>query len=262
MTKIDIQKIIVNFLPIILLFLLVSYTPEFAKFSHTILGKAFAIIIIIFYVKIDIYMGLLVCALVILYYQTDYVESFNNMLKEGFENEDEEIEDNEAEADGEDENNSVNNDINNNYSEYDIYKFQENENKYNTEEDKTNMDDVPIAYKEGFEKIQDAYPLEISTDDKDEKEKQIDNFRKNHCEKGHLMYKKQIVKPEVAEHVFPEIKQSDFHKCNICDPACKVDITKMDNKLIIENDLLKPKSSNDMFDEVWTNMQKSVKSLM
>jgi hypothetical protein len=251
MSKIDMQKIIVNFLPIILLFLLVSYTPEFAKFSHTILGKAFAIIIIIFYVKIDIYMGLLVCALVILYYQSDYVESFNNMLKEGFENEEEETD------------NDHYNDINMNNNEYDINTKEEEEKKYNTEEDTTNMDDVPIDYPEGFENIHDAYPLEITNSEtNDEHDKARDNFRKMYCEKGHLMHKNQIVKPEMAEHVFPEIKQSDFHKCNICDTSCKFDITKIDKQMSIENDLLKPKSSNEMFDKVWTNMKKSVEGII
>jgi Na+/H+ antiporter NhaC len=84
MKKTNYLKLVVNFVPIILLFLLVTYTPEFVKFSHSILGKAFAVILILFYVKLDFILGLFVCALVIFYYQTDYVESFNNMLNEGF----------------------------------------------------------------------------------------------------------------------------------------------------------------------------------
>jgi len=228
MSKIDVQKLLLNFIPIILLYLLVSYTPEFVKFSHTILGKAFAIIIIIFYVKIDIYIGSLVCALVILYYQTDYVESFNNML---------------------------------NVEEQDKEEEERIKDKQNKEEDKGAMDDVPMSY-EGFENLNDAYP-EQKLDDLDifenkNKNKETVNFRKKHCEKGHLMHKGQIVKSEMASHVFPEIKQPDFNKCHICDPACNVDIIEtIDKNIIVESDLLSPKNSNDMFEYVWDNMKRT-----
>ena len=103
LSKQNILKYIVNFVPIILLYVLVTYTPEFVKFSHSILGKAFAVILILFYVKIDFVLGLFVCALVVFYYQTDYVESFNNMLNEGF-TENVKGEDNsESKGEGEDE---------------------------------------------------------------------------------------------------------------------------------------------------------------
>ena len=223
-TMSTIEKLLLNFIPIILLYLLVSYTPEFVKFSHTILGKAFAIIIIIFYVKIDIYLGSLVCALVILYYQTDYVESFNNML---------------------------------NVEEQDKEEEERIKDKQKKEEDKGAMDDVPMSY-EGFENLNDAYP-EQKLDDLDIFDrKETVNFRKKHCEKGHLMHKGQIVKPEMASHVFPEIKQPDFNKCNICDPACKVDIIEtIDKNIIVESDLLSHKNSNDMFEYVWDNMKRT-----
>lgn len=234
MSKIDVQKLLLNFIPIILLYLLVSYTPEFVKFSHTILGKAFAIIIIIFYVKIDIYLGALVCALVILYYQTDYVESFNNMLNE--EDNEEKMKEDKQDKDEDEE---------------------RIKNKQMKEEDKGVMDDVPISY-EGFENLNDAYPTQnlYNSDIFDRKE--TVNFRKKHCEKGHLMHKGQIVKPEMASHIFPEIKQPDFNKCNICDPACNVDIIEtIDKNIIVESDLLSPKNSNDMFEYVWDNMKRT-----
>ena len=73
-------KLLVNFIPILLIVLLVSYTPEFIQFSQSVLGKLFAVLLILFYVKLDVFVGVFVCILVILYYQTDYVESFNEML--------------------------------------------------------------------------------------------------------------------------------------------------------------------------------------
>lgn len=77
-----IQKLVINFLPIVLIFLLATYTPQFAAFSQTALGRLLAIFLILFYLKLDFLTGLFVCVLIILYYQTDYVEGFSEMLKE------------------------------------------------------------------------------------------------------------------------------------------------------------------------------------
>jgi hypothetical protein len=74
-----IEKFIIQFIPIILIFLLISYSKFMAIFSNTILGKLISVSIIIFYTSIDKILGLFVCSLVILYYQMDYVESMLNM---------------------------------------------------------------------------------------------------------------------------------------------------------------------------------------
>jgi hypothetical protein len=219
MKKTNYLKLVVNFVPIILLFLLVTYTPEFVKFSHTILGKAFAVILILFYVKLDFILGLFVCALVIFYYQTDYVESFNNMLNEGFT---EKIE------------------------------GEEKEKEKSVEVEK------PVESTEAFESLEDAYPLEPTTEIKHDKN--VDNFRKAHCKKGHLIHKGQIVKSEMAEHVFPSIKQSEFNKCNICDASCDFEIN--DKRIIDEADLTNPKSSNDMFEKVWKNLRTTTEQIV
>jgi hypothetical protein len=52
-------------------------------------------------------------------------------------------------------------------------------------------------------------------------DKSKDAFRKTYCSKGHLINYGQVVKNDMAEHVYPEIKiKDDFHKCNVCDPSC------------------------------------------
>lgn len=71
------------FFPIVLLYAVIAATDWFARWSHTILGRIVAIILIVVYSKIDWLYGLAVCALVIFFYQTDYVESFSNRV-EGF----------------------------------------------------------------------------------------------------------------------------------------------------------------------------------
>jgi len=76
-----IKTLLVNFIPIILLFGLLSYTEKFIHVSGSVLGKLVAIFIILFYTTIDILHGVLVTALVILYYQSDIVESMLNMYE-------------------------------------------------------------------------------------------------------------------------------------------------------------------------------------
>jgi hypothetical protein len=53
------------------------YYKETAQFAHSILGKLVAIALILLYTRVDILYGAFVCALVIFYYQTDYVEGFD-----------------------------------------------------------------------------------------------------------------------------------------------------------------------------------------
>ena len=73
------KKAIIQFIPIIIVFLLITYSKRMAVLSNTVLGKLTAIGLIIFYTSIDKIMGLFVCSLVILYYQLHIVESFVNV---------------------------------------------------------------------------------------------------------------------------------------------------------------------------------------
>jgi len=73
------RKIISEFIPIFLLFLFIAYPKVFVPFSHTILGRLIAVLIIVFYSIIDITFGGLACVIVILYYQTDYAEGMTDI---------------------------------------------------------------------------------------------------------------------------------------------------------------------------------------
>lgn len=68
-----------QFIPIGLLFLFLSYRNEFVDFSQTPWGKIFAVCMILLYTHMDKVFGLFVCSLVILYYQSEWVENFLNM---------------------------------------------------------------------------------------------------------------------------------------------------------------------------------------
>jgi hypothetical protein len=203
------QKILINFIPIVLIFLLATYTPQFASFSQSSLGRLLAILLILFYLKLDFLTGLFVCVLVIVYYQTDYVEGFSQMLNE---------------------------------------VKQENMENGPESEDPAKKETValqpsqPQSRTEPLEPFSSYSPLNVDKPDNlilYDKSRQ--EFRKKHCQKGHLMHKGEIVKTEMSQHIFPEIKQNDFHKCNICDPSCSFEI--IENYIRTEEDLMKPTSA-------------------
>lgn len=77
----DFKKLVFNFIPIFLLFALLSYTEKFIHISGSVLGRLFAVFIIIFYTSIDKIHGILAAALVVLYYQSDIVESMLNIYE-------------------------------------------------------------------------------------------------------------------------------------------------------------------------------------
>jgi hypothetical protein len=70
---------IAQFIPILILFLVISYFKSVAKFSNTLLGKLLAICIIVFYTFLDKLLGAVVCLIIIFYYQSDTVETMLNM---------------------------------------------------------------------------------------------------------------------------------------------------------------------------------------
>lgn len=72
------EKIIMQFIPIILLLFYGFYEREFLDMSDTLLGKIFAFTLIIYYSKLNVIYGLLTCAFVIYFYSLydDRIENF------------------------------------------------------------------------------------------------------------------------------------------------------------------------------------------
>lgn len=73
-----------EFIPIILFYLFFVHSDEMIDFSNTLLGRALAVSIIIFYSSINVVYGLAMCILVIFFYQTDMVQgqyAFNQRPK-------------------------------------------------------------------------------------------------------------------------------------------------------------------------------------
>ena len=200
-------NIIAQFIPIILIFILLSYFKPFVIFSHTIIGKLIAVMVIIFYTYIDKVMGLFVCALIIFYYQTDYIE---NLLKF--------------------------------YSDKtDQYLLpvitKPNENIITEIQIMSKHNDI-----EQFTEYNKLYNDNDIVDNSFSNNRELqDTFRKQYCESGVLKHKNIGVNNEYAEHVFPEIKFKN-NVCNPCSSTCGFSI--IESKMKIEETLNSKSSKN------------------
>ena len=213
------KKIITQFIPIVIIFLLLSYSNELAIFSHSILGKLISILIIGYYTIIDKYVGLFVCVLFIFYYQTDYVESMLNMFPDW---------------DWE-----VNHDLTGDYKFLESFSelkpgcncgspkpIQESK-----KECKLNDEEMILKGYENFENYKELY--QDNGDSSNEVVK--DTFRKENCSsKGMLQYKNMDVKNDMAEIIFPELKFKD-HVCNPCSKIC--DFSIIESRIKTEDEL-------------------------
>jgi hypothetical protein len=193
---------VAQFIPIFVLFIVISYFKGVAKFSNTVLGKILAICIIIFYTFLDKLLGAVVCLILIFYYQSDVVEGMLNM-------------DNDL-------NNTSEMEINNHINEdhVDDYLYFDNKKK-----------------KEGMMNYSEIYENNGDKDILINNEKTQNEFKQNNCVKGELTNKGVPVNYEMTEHVFPELK---FRRgfCNPCLKDCEFSI--IDQKLALEDKLRIP----------------------
>lgn len=198
-------RLIEEFLPIIIIFSLLAYPKTAVKFSHSILGRFIAVSTIIFYSSIDKYLGLFVCGLVIYYYQMDYVEGMLASMNENFDN------------------------LVTSMSQIDLPKAVSD-----TKDTLTTL--LNNSYKQ-FTYYADLYqdhPIKRPVP-KDE-----EAFKKENCdEEGNLLFKESIIKLDMIEYLFPEIKFKK-NKCNPCDNNCQYSV--LEKKLITE-EKMKPIST-------------------
>jgi hypothetical protein len=208
-------KIFIQFIPIIIIFMLLSYSKQFVNFSFTILGKLIAIMIIIFYSYNDIILGLCVCGLVILYYQSDYVENMLNM--------DDYFDMNDVlnyDLDNMLTNDNIeDNNVNNDYIDDGLYLVPNSENtKFkNSKKIKNHKRDT----RSKCENMQNY----LNTDNGNMvKNDLISRFIKDNCVKGELKYKDMTVKKDMIEHIFQEISFNTDQPCNPCSMKCNYSI--------------------------------------
>jgi len=192
-----VKNTVAQFIPILAIFLLLSQYRGCVRFSHTILGKVVAALIVLFYTSIDKVLGLFVCMLVILFYQSDCVENMLNI--ESFDTIEKEEED----------------------SEKDL--------EYVETKPAKSCDSCGVKDVETFENYDN------NNQDFEPNSEVQDEFRREHCKNGKLKHKDMNVKSEMAQHIYPELKFNKDY-CNVCSPTCQFSIIesklKTENKLL------------------------------
>jgi hypothetical protein len=210
---------VAQFIPIIVIITLLSYSTEFVNMSNTILGKIFAICIVLFYTSLDKYMGLVLCLLVIVYYQSDFVENMLNTdetMDKLFEN-------------------------------FESSKKEELSNPTQGDKQIQDGDKKQSQLQENMSSLSDVYAADTQNDpDKDEepdtegmtKQKEgmttVSDFRKQNCKGKKLLSKGSEVKPDMVKHIFPNVEFTN-HTCNVCDDSCNFSI--IENRLKTEKEL-------------------------
>jgi len=204
------KSTVAQFIPIVAIFLLLSFSEQFVRFSHTSLGKILLIGTLVFYTILDNTVGVFVAVLAILYYQSDFTKNMLNKITP----------------------------IPNNVEQ--VQMMSKNI------EGLENKDDGIVSEDSGtiLTSIQDAYRSIVSPKfDGAASSKTIllDDFRQEYCVAGKLTYKNMEVKPDMVEHVFPEI---NFNKeeCSPCSKSC--DFSILENRIKVETDLIPKDSSN------------------
>jgi hypothetical protein len=210
------KAIIAQFIPIILILIMLTYSKEFVQFSHSILGKVAAIALVLFYTHLDKYVGVVLCLFVIVYYQSDFVE---NMLNT------DDIMNEMAESVKESTSGLKAND-----SMPNIDKIQGRDKKQTSlSESMSNLSDV-------YPKIEPMEHEDIEEPSKTESVSVVNNFRKENCKGTDLMYKDMKVKPDMIGHIFPNVEFKEG-ECNVCDSTCKFSI--IENRLKTEKELFR-----------------------
>lgn len=210
------KNIVAQFIPIFIIYFLLSYSHEFAQIANTVLGKLLAMLIITYYTIIDMKIGLLVCSLTIWYYQSSTFENMLNMDKimtGMFAKENKDSKENKKDIEG-----------------LENMKCQKNK-CLSTTETMSNLEDI---YKPE-NKVQESFAEMQSKDNYPEE------FRKEYCDGNILKYKDMNVRGDMVEHIFPELKYNE-NKCNPCVDTCDFSIIE---KRIKMEDEMKPKFSKE-----------------
>lgn len=182
-----------QFIPAFLILIYLTHRHTFRNLSHSILGKLFAVMLILYYTRMHFLFGTLSCFVVIIYYMlTEDVE-------EGFRS-DAKVED--AKVD---------------------------------EAKATPVESDQLI----LDKPKDVTAIITIDQFNDAKEE----FIREKCKNGVLMYKDLPVKTEMADHVYSEIKFNKSKKCNPCDRTCDYNIVEAKLKT---KEALTPKRSRDM----------------
>jgi len=221
----SIETVFVDFIPIILIYLFAVDTRRAIMFSSTILGKLIAVSIVIFYTAINPTFGALICMITLVYYQSDFVEEILNIER------------------GE-------------RTEQELAALADTYNSFSPEPQWANAD-ASTKFVEGFQSnAADLYAYTPGQSYRNEADHVLGKteknaelkalFRKENCVAGVLHHRGAEINPEMAQHIFREIRMEDT-KCNPCDPDCAFSI--IESRINAESEIQRPVSSNDFLEK-------------
>jgi Ca2+/Na+ antiporter len=188
------NQLLMQFIPAFLILIYVSYRHTFRNLSHSILGKLFAVMLILYYTRMHFLFGTICCFVVILYYMLTEVKE-----DEGFESEE----------------------VSPPKKALPTTTKKESVESFVVDKPKTTSSIITI------DQFNDAK----------------EEFIREKCKNGVLMYKDLPVKTEMSDHVYSEIKFNKSAKCNPCDRTCDYNIVEAKIKT---QEALTPKRSRDM----------------
>lgn len=248
------NRVVMQFIPIILVLLLSLYTRRFIEVGHSVLGKLFAVVIIIFYTKLNMLYGVFACVVIILFYQLTegtIVEGMKKSKKSQAKQAPAPAPVKQAVPPPAPAKQAAQAPLaaaagTATATAPSCQSSPEEEDDKDVE-DGTNLpddsnDDSNDIDTEGFEPYQTLYPVINIEDFNAAKEE----FIKEKCKNGIVMYKDMPVKPEMVDHIFSEVNFTTKTKCNPCDRTCAYSI--VESKMATEEELSRPKNSNDVFE--------------
>ena len=233
---------IAQFLPLFLFYLFFAYPDEMLQISITPLGRLIAILIIIFYTNLHMMYGLMICILVIFYYQMDLVEGMSDYSIQS--NHHMKI-DHKKNI-----NDKISTKVKNKIKKHDksdgwdIFDWiSPPPNEHHIDHHIDNHIDNHLDHHLDNHNDNDAVEGFTQLNDNSQNE-----FQQQNCKDGQLMYKNNEIKTENADFVFPEIhfKQGS---CNPCDVNCEYSIVQ--KKISVQEDLTYPKMSDDWTTKIW-----------
>ena len=227
-----------NFLPVLVLFLFVVYTKAFICIGNTYLGKCIAIMLILLYSTVDIAYGVLVCLLVVFFYQAT-----NLYGQEGF------VPLMPADVEG-----GITPEI-----RQLSFAFTPDDDPMNSAPESDQMlasTNQLVKILKSLQTSKDIASINntvvtepFTAGDFAPNSEDVAVFQNQHCVNDKLMYKEFAIKQEMSQHVFPEIEYSNKDNiCNLCDPNCQFTVNRIMTEQRLVRDSTIPKQTTSFLE--------------
>lgn len=213
---------IAEWIVILFVFLFVTYPMEMIYLSETSLGKLAFVMVIAYFTMIDSTYGLIVCCIVIAYYQLGLYDSLIAIHRDTLMAEN-----------------------------MDTMKQSLLSTPKSTVVESNVAKNAVEGFRPGDSSIYSYEPYDTASNfqesdimGQERKKELMSYFRRENCNaKGELIHKGSTVRPDYAEHVFRELK-FDSAKCNPCQPGCQFSI--IEEKLATEEKIARrPKNAKE-----------------